>query len=88
MGVVLVELGVTEEAMMFADHLFQPVAKAVEEILVGGDDGAIGLEIDDRQGLVQGCQQCLGALQGGLLLVTSEATLAIRTTLPSITMGK
>ncbi len=68
MGVVLVEIAVTEEAMMLADHLFQPVTKAVEEILVGGDDGAIGLEIDDRQGLVQGCQQCLGALQGGLLL--------------------
>jgi hypothetical protein len=68
MGVVLVELGVTEETMMLADHLFQPVAKAVEEILVGGDDGAIGLEIDDRQGLVQGRQQGLGALQGGLLL--------------------
>jgi len=48
-GIFLVELGIAEEAMMLADHLVQPVAKAVEEVLVSGDDGAIGVEVDDRQ---------------------------------------
>ena len=80
--------GVTEETMMLADHLFQPVTKAVEEILVGGDDGAIGLEIDDRQGLVQGCQQAWVRSRVDCCWVTSEATLAIRTTLPSIYDGE
>ncbi|MNH14412.1 hypothetical protein D3C79_740040 [compost metagenome] len=40
----------------------------MEEILVGGDDGAIRLEVDHRQGLVQRRQQGLGAFQRGLLL--------------------
>ncbi|MNE09446.1 hypothetical protein D3C80_1021200 [compost metagenome] len=40
----------------------------MEEVLVGGDDGAVRLEIDHRQRLVERRQQGLGALQGGLLL--------------------
>jgi hypothetical protein len=67
-GILLIEGLVTEHAVGLADHLVQPVAEAVQEILVGGDDGAIGLEVDDGQGFVQCRQQGLGALQGGLLL--------------------
>ncbi|MNO98079.1 hypothetical protein D3C76_898130 [compost metagenome] len=40
----------------------------MEEVLVGGDDGAIRLEVDHRQRLVERRQQGLGALEGRLLL--------------------
>ncbi|MND77356.1 hypothetical protein D3C80_690350 [compost metagenome] len=39
----------------------------MEEVLVGGDDGTVRLEIDHCQRFVQRRQQGLGALEGGLL---------------------
>ena len=45
-----------EQAVVLALDLLQAIAEHLEEILVGGDDGAVEVELDDRLGLVDGVE--------------------------------
>ena len=42
---------------MLALELFQAVAHALQKEIVGGEDGAIGLELDHRHGLLDGVDE-------------------------------
>ena len=50
---------------MFAADLFQPVAHAVEETLVGGEHFAAQVELDDGRGTQQGIDQPFVFVRGG-----------------------
>ena len=54
-----------EQAVMLALDLVQPIAERLEEVVVGGDDRAVHVELDDRLGLADGGDLALvvGVLQ-------------------------
>ena len=51
--------------MVLAAHLGQRIAHRRQEVLVGGDDGAVQLELDHRLGLANGHD--LAGVVGGLM---------------------
>ena len=55
-GVLLIKLGLTKQAMVFTANAAQRIAHGLLEIVVGFQNVAIRGELDDRHGAVERCQ--------------------------------
>ncbi len=68
-----------EEAVMLADDLVEGVAGGGAEVLVRRDDGAVDLELDDRQGAREGVEGRVRAARrrGGVLHESDRAAVGL-----------